>query len=95
MTMEDPLREVHAWKVNRAWHMCVHGSVFLTALMFVCVISVIRRLPGVAVDWSRILSAGTTGARRSAVDIKTLTVEVRQHLADTSVVTGAVPYFAP
>lgn len=50
MTMEDPLREVHAWKVNRAWHMCVHGSVFLTALTFVCVISVIRRLPGVAVD---------------------------------------------
>lgn len=32
MAMEDLLREVHAWKVNRAWYKRVHGSVFLTVL---------------------------------------------------------------
>lgn len=37
MAMEDLLREVHAWRVNRAWYKRVHGSVFLTVLdMCVC-----------------------------------------------------------
>lgn len=68
-------------------------SVFLSALD-VCVSSVTIMLPGVAVELSRNLSPCTRSAHRFTVGITTLTVVVRQRLADTLVVMGAVSHFA-